>query len=251
MTEKIVGRATVVVTGGSRGIGRACCLSLAQAGWNVAILYRNQDEAARETVQAVEAAGARGWAFQTDVTDEAQVRRAFRAIAQDHGPVAGVVANAGITRDAMAPMMSLASWSDVIATNLTGIFLVCREAIKAMRKTGGSLVLMSSVAGLKGSPGQVNYSASKGGVVAITRTLALEVARAKMNIRVNAVAPGFTETDMVKAMPPGVLDQFVANVPMHRVADPAEIASVVTFLIGPGSSYITGQVIAVDGGLTA
>ena len=240
------GKQIAIVTGGSRGIGRATAVQLARDGWDVAVIYHGSEEAAQEAVQLVEAAGGRGWAMKCDVTNEDQVRATIRAI-RSLGTIGGVVANAGITHDTMMLMMSVATWSEVIDTNLTGVFLVCREAIRAMRKSGGAVVIVSSVSGLKGSPGQANYSASKGGLIALTRTLAMEALHMKLNVRVNSVAPGFTNTDMVRFVP----HEYFARIPMGRLAEPAEIASVVAFLLGPGSTYITGQTIAVDGGLTA
>jgi len=240
------GKQIALVTGGSRGIGRATAVKLAEDGWDVAILYHGNDEAAQQAVQMIEASGGRGWALKCDVTDEEQVRATVRSV-RALGTLGGVVANAGILHDSMMLMMSRSTWTEVIDTNLTGVFLVCRETMRAMRKTGGSVVIMSSVSGLKGSPGQANYSASKGGLIALTRTLAMEALHMKMNIRVNAVAPGFTNTDMVRFVP----NEMFSRIPMGRLAEPMEIASVAAFLLGPGSTYMTGQTIAVDGGLTA
>jgi len=234
-----------IVSGGSRGIGRATAVQLAEDGWDVAILYHGHDEPANMTVQMIEAVGGRGWAVKCDVSDEDQVRDAIRTIGS-YGQIGGLVANAGITHDNYALMMSATTWNEVIQTNLTGTFLVCREAIRKMRKTGGAVVITSSVSGLKGSPGQANYSASKGGLISLTRTLAMECLHMKIPVRVNSVAPGFTNTDMVRFVP----NEMFSKIPMGRLAEPAEIAAVIAFMLSPGSSYITGQTLAVDGGLT-
>jgi len=239
---------TVVVTGGSRGIGRACSLELGRAGRDVAIVYRSDASAAEQTVEELRATGARAQSWQADVTDEQQVRAAFRDINRNFGQIGGVVLNAGITHDGYLATMSLASWSSVLSANLTGVFLCCRESVMAMRKTGGAMVLMSSVSGLRGQPGQPNYSASKGGINALTKSLAREVA--PFGIRVNAVAPGLTDTDMVRRMNPAARESYLKAIPLGRIADVSEIATAVAFLLHPGSSYITGHILVVDGGLT-
>lgn len=240
---------SVVVTGGSRGIGRACVETLADAGWHVVVVFRRAADEAAQVVQAVEDRGGSASAMQTDVSSEADVRELFRKVRVEHPPLAGVVSNAGVTRDGLTPMMSLATWNTVVETNLTSSFLVARESMKAMRRTGGSLVFMSSVSGLRGQVGQANYAASKGAVNAMTRALAREGAPA--GLRVNAVAPGFTDTEMVRRMPRGDLARLVDAVPLGRMAQPREVASLVQFLLGDDASYITGQIISVDGGLTA
>ncbi|MEZ3157529.1 3-oxoacyl-ACP reductase FabG [Microbacterium sp. BWR-S6Y] len=240
---------SVVVTGGSRGIGRACVETLADAGWHVVVVFRRAADEAAQVVQAVEDRGGSASAMQTDVSSEADVRELFRKVRVEHPPLAGVVSNAGLTRDGLTPMMSLATWNTVVETNLTSSFLVARESMKAMRRTGGSLVFMSSVSGLRGQVGQANYAASKGAVNAMTRALAREGAPA--GLRVNAVAPGFTDTEMVRRMPRGDLARLVDAVPLGRMAQPREVASLVQFLLGDDASYITGQIISVDGGLTA
>ncbi len=240
---------SVVVTGGSRGIGRACVETLADAGWHVVVVFRRAADEAAQVVQAVEDRGGSASAMQTDVSSEADVRELFRKVRVEHPRLAGVVSNAGVTRDGLTPMMSLATWNTVVETNLTSSFLVARESMKAMRRTGGSLIFMSSVSGLRGQVGQANYAASKGAVNAMTRALAREGAPA--GLRVNAVAPGFTDTEMVRRMPRGDLARLVDAVPLRRMAQPREVASLVQFLLGDDASYITGQIISVDGGLTA
>lgn len=240
---------TALVTGGSRGIGRACALRLAEDGWSVVIAYRSDANAAANVIEEITSRGGEAASCRADVTSEDDVRALFRTLRSDHLPLGAVISNAGLTRDGLAPMMSLRTWEEVILGNLTSAFLVSRESLKAMRRTGGSLVLMSSVSGLRGQPGQTNYSASKGGLNAMTRTLAREAAVS--GIRVNAVAPGFTDTDMVRKMPPNSLERLIALIPQGRLGDPSEVAALVSFLAGTGSSYLTGQIIAVDGGLSA
>ena len=239
----------VLVTGGSRGIGRACVTDLAAHGWNVILSYRSRRAEAGAAVESVRSAGGSAAAIASDVTSEDDVRRLFRKIRDDHGRLDAVVSNAGITRDVYTPMMSLATWNNVIDTNLTSAFLVARESLKVMRRSGGAIVFMSSISGLRGQPGQANYSASKGGLNALTRSLAREAA--PNGIRVNAVAPGFTDTDMVHRMPRAAQQSLTELIPQGRVARPSEIAAVVRFLIGPDASYVTGQILAADGGLTA
>ncbi|WP_426625854.1 3-oxoacyl-ACP reductase FabG [Leifsonia sp. McL0607] len=240
---------TALVTGASRGIGRACARELAAAGWTVVATYRSGADEAAELAADIRAAGGEAIARRADVSDEADTRELFRWIRAECPPLNVVVANAGITRDAFAPMMSLQTWDEVIGVNLTGAFLVARESLKAMRKSGGSLVFVSSVSGLRGQPGQANYSASKGGLNALTRTLAREAAPS--GIRVNAVAPGFTDTDMVRQIPRAAREQAMEHIPLGRLAEPREVATAVRFLAGDDSSYITGQILTVDGGLTA
>ncbi len=173
-TQPMQPERSVVVTGGSRGIGRACVETLADAGWHVVVVFRRAADEAAQVVQAVEDRGGSASAMQTDVSSEADVRELFRKVRVEHPRLAGVVSNAGVTRDGLTPMMSLATWNTVVETNLTSSFLVARESMKAMRRTGGSLVFMSSVSGLRGQVGQANYAASKGAVNAMTRALARE-----------------------------------------------------------------------------
>lgn len=243
-------RFLALVTGASRGIGRAAAIALAEAGYDIAGWFKSNSDAAGETARAVEAAGARFYAQAVDVADEAAIRAGFRQMRKTaDAPLRALVCAAGITRDGLAGIMTAEAFDSVVRVNLRGSFLVCREATKAMRRSGGAIVLVSSVAGLSGQPGQANYSASKGGINAMTQALAKESAR--FGIRVNAVAPGYTQTDMYRAMDPSARRRAMETVPLGRPGTSAEVASAIAFLIGESSSYITGQILAVDGGVTA
>lgn len=239
---------TAVVTGGSRGIGRAVCLELAAGGANVVFCYAGNEAAAQETVRAVEDLGARALAVRCDVTEAAQVEALAAAAAEKFGRIDILVNNAGITRDNLLMRMSETDFDAVIAANLKGAFLCMRAVSKRMLKQRyGRIVNLSSVVGLRGNPGQVNYAASKAGVIGMTKSLARELAG--RGITVNAVAPGFIDTDMTAAMQDPARAAVLASVPMARLGQAEEVARAVAFLASDDAAYITGQVLAVDGGM--
>ncbi|MSS44613.1 SDR family oxidoreductase [Cutibacterium sp. WCA-380-WT-3A] len=236
-----------LVTGASRGIGAACALALAAAGCHLAITYRRKEEEAARIAEQIEQMGRQCLTFRLDVTDESQVTDIFRKTRQHYGRLDAAVLNSGITDDGHLATMSRTKWSSVIDTNLTGTFLCAREATKAMYSTGGSITMVASTSGVAGRPGQANYAASKGGIIAMVKTLAAEVAA--KNVRVNAVAPGFIQTDMVAAVPKAAMAQALTHIPMGRLGQVHEVASAVTFLASPLASYITGKTLTIDGGM--
>nr|WP_231713261.1 beta-ketoacyl-ACP reductase [Arthrobacter sp. zg-Y769] len=234
-TENESGR-SVLVTGGNRGIGLAIAQAFLAAGDRVAITYRSGEVPA----------GMLG--VKADVTDMASVDAAFTEVEAAHGPVEVLVANAGITRDMLLLRMSEDDFSDVIDTNLTGAFRVVKRASKGMlRMKKGRVVLISSVVGLYGSPGQINYAASKAGLIGIARSLTRELG--SRNITANVVAPGFINTDMTRALPEDTQKNYLSSIPAGRFAEPEEVANVVRWIAGDEAGYISGAVIPVDGGL--
>jgi 3-oxoacyl-[acyl-carrier protein] reductase len=227
---------SVLVTGGNRGIGLAIARAFAEAGDKVAVTYRSG-----EPPEGF-------FGVKCDITDAEQVDQAFKEVEAEHGPVEVLIANAGVTRDTLLLRMSEEDFTSVLDTNLTGAFRVVKRASKLMmRARKGRVVLISSVVGLSGSPGQANYAASKAGLVGFARSLARELG--PRNITVNVVAPGFVDTDMTAVLSDERRAEIVAGVPLGRYADPAEIASTVRFLSSDEAAYITGAVIPVDGGL--
>lgn len=227
---------SVLVTGGNRGIGLAIAQAFVENGDRVAITYRSGD--VPEGMLGVKA----------DVTSEAQVDAAFSAVEEAHGPVEVLVANAGITRDTLLLRMSESDFTDVIDTNLTGAFRVIKRASKGMiRLRKGRVVLISSVTGLYGAPGQINYSASKAGLVGIARSLTRELG--SRGITANVVAPGFINTDMTAELPEDTRKNYLATIPARRFAEPTEVANVVRWIASDDAAYISGAVIPVDGGL--
>jgi 3-oxoacyl-[acyl-carrier protein] reductase len=236
---------TAVVTGAGRGIGLAIARRLIADGWMVAGCDMLEDELSA-------AAGILGDQFRPyplDVTDEKAVNASCERILADLGAPFGLVNNAGITRDSLLMRMDLESWEKVLRVNLTGAFLVTKAVSKAMmRQKQGSIVNISSVVALTGSAGQANYSASKAGLLGFTRSLAREFA--SRNIRVNAVAPGFIETEMTRVLPAEVREGYASRIPLARMGLPEDVADAVSFLLGDASSYVTGVVLPVDGGLS-
>jgi 3-oxoacyl-[acyl-carrier protein] reductase len=234
-----------IVTGASRGIGRAIACDLGSHGYHVVINYKSQEAAARETLDKVRALGGDGELCQFDITDAAATGAALDTVMNRHGRVDALVNNAGIIADGLFVMMKPEEWSSVIGTSLIGFFNVTKPVVQKMiPQKRGSIVTISSVSGLVGNRGQANYAAAKAGLIGATRALASEVAR--IGIRVNAVAPGPVETDMIKDMPIEIVKKMI---PMGRVGRPEEVASVVRFLCSDDASYITGQTISVNGGM--
>ena len=239
---------TAIVTGGSRGIGRAAALTLAEAGADVAVIYAGNTAAAEETVRLIEEKGRKGLAIQCDVADEAAVTAMVKDVKKELGRIDILVNNAGITRDGLLMIMKEADWQAVLDTNLTGAFH-CTKAVTRlmMKQRSGSIINITSVVGETGNAGQATYAAAKAGLIGFTKSVAKELA--SRNIRCNAIAPGCIETDMTAVLGEDTVDAMIKTIPMGRVAQPEEVAKAVLFLASDDASYITGQTLNVDGGM--
>ena len=238
-----------LVTGASRGIGRAIALTLGRAGAKVACIARNQEKL-KAAADEIAAAGGAASVHSCDVTDSAACQATIDAVMELHQRLDVVVNNAGITKDTLLPIMSDDDWDQVIAANLRSVFLFSRAAAKIMmRQRSGRIINISSVSGLMGNPGQSNYSASKAGIIGFTQTVARELAKRK--ITVNAICPGFISTEMAEALGPAILEEAKKRIPLGRLGEADEIADAVLFLASDSAQYITGQVLTVDGGMTA
>ncbi|MCF6094362.1 3-oxoacyl-[acyl-carrier-protein] reductase [Microaerobacter geothermalis] len=237
-----------LVTGGSRGIGRAIALALAQEGANVLVNYAGNQQAAEEVVKEIESLGRKSISIQANISDSDQVQKMVDQAVQTFGRLDILVNNAGITRDNLLIRMKEEEWDQVLDTNLKGVFLTSKAAAKPMMKQRyGKIINISSVVGVLGNPGQANYVAAKAGVIGLTKTLARELA--SRNITVNAVAPGFIETDMTAKLGEEVRKNLLSQIPLNRLGQPDDIAQVVLFLCSDKSNYITGQTLHVDGGM--
>lgn len=237
-----------LVTGAGRGIGRAIALTLAEYGADVAVNYSGSKAAAEETAEAIRAMGRKAVTIQADISKEEECGRMFREMEEALGSIDILVNNAGITRDNLAVRMTENEFNEVIDTNLKGAFFCAKIAGKAMMKTRkGRIISISSISGVRGNAGQINYCAAKAGIIGMTKCLAKELA--SRNITVNAVAPGYIDTDMTAVLPEKVKEQVLAQVPLKRMGNPKDIAEAVAFLASDRAAYITGQTLQVDGGM--
>ena len=239
-----------LVTGASKGIGRAIALELAKNNFDVAINFNHSEEPAKELCNEIKALGRKAEIFKADVSDYEQVAELFKKIKEAFGEsVSVLVNNAGVTRDTLLMRMKPEDWQTVINTNLNAAFYCTREAIRDMAKARfGRIINIASVVGLTGNAGQANYAASKAGIIGFTKSVAREYAN--RGITANAIAPGFIETDMTEVLKPEVKDGILKSIPIGTIGNPEDIAKVAAFFASETSSYITGQVLAVDGGMT-
>jgi len=243
------GSAVALVSGGTRGIGRAVVERLARDGYDVSFCYRSDEEAASAVQKSVAELGVRSLAVMADVSDAESVRSWIARTEDELGDIGTVVTSAGITRDQPLVLMSDEEWGDVVRTNLDGVYHVCRPAVFGMMKRkAGVVVNISSVAGVYGNATQTNYSATKAGVIGFSRALAKETAR--YGVRVNVVVPGFIETDMTAAVTGKARQRILDSVPMRRAGTPEEVADLVGYLVSDRATYITGSVLHIDGGIT-
>jgi 3-oxoacyl-[acyl-carrier protein] reductase len=238
---------TAFITGASRGIGRACAVSLSDAGARVAVAARNLDQL-EQLASQLRAQGRDAFVVAVDMSSADSVKEAIAKTAKDFGPIGILVNNAGITKDGLAMRMKKDDWDTVIATNLTGAFLAIQQVLPAMmRERWGRIVNISSVVGESGNPGQANYVASKAGLIGLTKAIAQEMG--SRNITVNAVAPGYVETDMTQGLSEELKDKMLDHIPLKRIGRPEDVAAAVRFLASEEASYITGHVLDVNGGL--
>ena len=248
MSEVEPNKRVVAVTGGTRGIGRAVCVALAAPETHVYLNYASSVSAANETVQIIEDQGGLATAICADVSKENEVVAFIKEIIAQSGRLDVLVNNAGISRDSLVPRLKEKDWDEVLDVNLKGAFFCMKAASRTMLKQrSGRIINISSVVGLAGNPGQANYAASKAGLIGLTKTVAAEFS--SRNITVNAVAPGYIQTDLTDSLPDETREKIAARIPLQRLGQPEDVAQAVAFLASPAAAYITGQVLSVNGGL--